>query len=108
MNLNRVKYLYSRITFHMPIEALVWSAGLLILALYNPHHQEHMSMCVFNNIGFKYCPGCGLGRSVSYFLHGDIVMSFSAHPAGIPAGIILLFRIYNSSKDYIKRLKLNY
>jgi hypothetical protein len=108
MNPNRFKYLYSRITFHLPIEAIVWSAGLLILALYNPHHQEHMSLCLFNNLGFRYCPGCGLGRSVSYFLHGDVVMSFSAHPAGIPAVIILLFRIYKSSKDYIKRLKLNY
>ena len=108
MNLSRVKYLYSRITFHLPIEALVWSAGLLILVLYNPHHGEHMSMCIFNNVGFNYCPGCGLGRSVSYFLHGDVTMSFSAHPAGIPAVIILLFRIYKSTKDYIKRLKLNY
>ncbi len=108
MNLNRIKYLHSRITFHLPVEALVWSAGLIILALYNPYHGEHMSMCVFNNVGFKFCPGCGLGRSVSYFFHADVIMSFSAHPAGIPAVIILLFRIYKSSLYYIKRLKLNY
>jgi hypothetical protein len=108
MNFNRIKNNYNRIIFHLPIEALVWVTGLLILALYNPLQGEHMSMCVFNNIGFKFCPGCGLGRSISYFLHGDIMMSFSTHPAGIPAVAILVFRIYKSSIDYIKRLKLKY
>lgn len=108
MNLNRIKNHLNRIAFHLPIEALAWSVGLLVLALYNPIHGEHVSMCVFNTMGFKYCPGCGLGRSISYFLHGDVLMSFTAHPAGIPAVIILLFRIYKSSIDYIKRLKLKY
>lgn len=108
MNFKRIKDIYNRIIFHLPFEAIVWLTGLLILALYNPHHGEHMSMCVFNNVGFMYCPGCGLGRSISYFLHGDINMSFSAHPAGIAAVVILTFRIYKSSIDYIKRLKLKY
>jgi len=108
MHFKRVKIIYNRIVFRLPVEAIVWIAGLLILALYNPHHQEHMSMCVFNNVGFKYCPGCGLGRSISYFLHGDIMMSFTTHPIGIAAVAILGYRIYESSADYYKRLKLKY
>lgn len=108
MNINRIKNTYNRVVFLLPLEALVWITGLLILAVYNPHYQEHMSMCVFNNVGFSYCPGCGLGRSISYFLHGDILMSFSAHPIGIAAVGILGYRIYKSSIDYFKRLKLKY
>ncbi len=108
MYFKRVKNIYSQIVFRLPIEAIVWITGLLILALYDPHHQEHMSICVFNNLGFKYCPGCGLGRSISYFLHGDIMMSLTTHPIGIAAALILGYRIYKSSIDYLKRLKLKY
>ena len=108
MYFKRVKNLYNQVVFRLPVEAIVWTAGLLILALYDPHQQEHMSICVFNNLGFQYCPGCGLGRSISYFLRGDIMMSLTAHPIGIAAALILVYRIYKSSMDYIKRLKLKY
>ena len=105
MYLKRIKNIYSHVVFHLPVEAIVWTVGLMILAMYNPHHESHMSMCVLSNLGFKYCPGCGLGRSISYFLHGDIMLSLTTHPIGITAVTILGYRIYRSSIDYLKRLK---
>ncbi len=108
VHINKLKNTYNHIIFNLPVEAIIWVIGLLLLAFYNPGHQEHMSLCVFNNLGFKYCPGCGLGRSISYFLHGDLYMSFKAHPIGIAAVLILVFRIIKLLKEYFKRLKLKY
>jgi hypothetical protein len=74
------------------LEALIWLGGLLALALMNPDGTQHYSLCIFKNLGFNFCPGCGLGHSISYFLHGDLVHSWQAHPLGIVATIILLSR----------------
>jgi hypothetical protein len=74
--------------------------------LYDPAHQEHMSLCVFNKFGFEYCPGCGLGRSISYLMHGDVLSSFEAHPMGMAAVLILGYRIMGLLTEYFKRLKL--
>jgi len=71
-------------------------------------HEEHMSLCVFNHLGLKFCPGCGLGRSISYFMHGELLMSLKAHPIGIPAVLILLYRIIKLYIEYFKRLILKY
>jgi hypothetical protein len=61
-------------------------------------------------MGFKFCPGCGLGHSISYLFHGDIQESFSTHPLGIFAVIIILCRIYNLFRLNIfsKTIKHNY
>jgi len=45
-------------------------------------------------MGFTWCPGCGLGHSISFLFHGDIKSSFHAHWLGIPALIIIVYRIY--------------
>jgi hypothetical protein len=82
-------------------EALIWSAGLLILAIYNPG-QPHFAICLFQFLGFDFCPGCGLGRSVSLFFHGEILQSLKVHPLGIFATIVLSFRIVKLLKLYLK------
>ncbi|MCP4550605.1 MAG: DUF2752 domain-containing protein [Bacteroidetes bacterium] len=74
------------------LEAIIWIAALVLLAFSSPH-EEHYSLCVFHNLGFSYCPGCGIGHSISYFFHGEIVTSFHAHPLGIVAIGIIFFRI---------------
>lgn len=74
------------------LELLFWIAGLVYLALINPA-AEHFSFCLLKNLGFEYCPGCGLGASISHFLHGDVTLSFSKHPLGIFASILIVHRI---------------
>jgi hypothetical protein len=74
------------------LEAIVWLGGLLALALMNPDNAQHYSLCIFKNLGLSFCPGCGLGHSISYFLHGDLVHSLQAHPLGVIATIILVSR----------------
>jgi hypothetical protein len=79
-------------------EALIWIGALIFLALSNPA-VHHYTLCPLDNLGFSYCPGCGLGRSVGYFFRLDFESSFYSHPLGIPA-VLLLF--YRSVKVLIK------
>ena len=67
----------------------------MALALMPPGTDAHYSFCVFKMLGFNFCPGCGLGHSISYLFHGNLQASLNAHPLGLFAVIIILFRIYN-------------
>lgn len=85
------------------IELIFWVGAFVYLALINPSSKDHLDLCLFRFIGFDACPGCGLGKSVSYVLHGDILSSLINHPLGIIAVILILFRIINlleKSKNY--------
>jgi hypothetical protein len=80
--------------FDRYFELVFWIAGLTCLAFTNPTGQAHFSLCPLKLLGFKWCPGCGLGHSISFLFRGDIKSSFQAHWLGIPALIIILYRIY--------------
>ncbi|MBN1300145.1 MAG: DUF2752 domain-containing protein [Melioribacteraceae bacterium] len=75
------------------LEAFIWLAGLIYLASINPYATDHFNFCVFSLVGFESCPGCGLGRSISFLFRGDIAASFDSHMLGIPALLILSYRI---------------
>lgn len=90
-----------------PIEALVWAAGLIVLAVADAG-SPHFTVCPLGNAGLDFCPGCGLGRSVSHALHGDLRESLQAHPLGIFAIIVLSFRIANLTKLYIRNYGKSY
>ena len=74
-------------------EALIWILGLIYLALINSSEATHFTICPLSNIGFKYCPGCGLGNSISYLFRGDFTSSFRTHPLGIFTLVTIIFRI---------------
>jgi hypothetical protein len=90
----------------IPFEALVWFTGLLILAFAGT--DNHFTICPIKNVGVDFCPGCGLGRSVSLILRGQVTASFHAHPLGIFALFILSFRIINLLKQYIQNYGKSY
>jgi len=89
--------------FRKNLEAFIWIGALISLAFLNPENEQYYSFCVFRNLGFKYCPGCGLGHSISYFFRGDLQNSFYAHPLGIIAVIILVSRIIQVFKNSYKK-----
>lgn len=80
------------------LEALIWIAALIFLALTEPTQTTHFTICPLSAMGIDFCPGCGLGRSVSYLLHGEILNSFKVHPLGIFALIILVTRVISLIK----------
>jgi len=91
--------------FRANLEAIIWITSLLILAFTPPEH-DHYSICLFHNLGFRFCPGCGLGHSISYLFHGDIYSSLNAHPLGIFATAVLSYRIFQVVNMNIKNKKI--
>ncbi len=74
-------------------ELIFWLVGLAYLAFSPLNSASHFTICPLKNLGLDYCPGCGLGSSIINIFHLKIVESFSIHPLGIPALIIIIFRI---------------
>lgn len=72
-------------------EAVIWITALLLLAVDDPG-AHHYTLCPFHNAGLNICPGCGLGRSITLFFHGEITTSLQTHPLGIAAVFMLTYR----------------
>ncbi|HEX8376901.1 MAG TPA: DUF2752 domain-containing protein [Pedobacter sp.] len=83
-----------------PWELAAWITALIFLAFINPQ-EHHFSLCPLENLSISWCPGCGLGRSVSCILRGEFSASFSYHWFGFPAVAILLSRIFTLSKNTV-------
>lgn len=84
-------------------EAFIWMGALIFLAISDPA-LHHYTLCPLDNLGFHFCPGCGLGRSVGYFFRLDFKNAFLSHPLGIPAAILLA---YQSVKIILKPVNFN-
>ncbi len=87
------------------LEASIWITALLYLAIFSPVDQTHFTICPLANAGFKYCPGCGLGLSITQFFHGKIIQSFHTHPLGFFALVIIIYRIFTIIKNNISNYK---
>ena len=80
------------------LEAAIWILGILYLAIINSPESIHFTICPLKNLGIEFCPGCGLGNSISYLFRGDLVSSFRTHPLGIFALFIITLRIISIIK----------
>lgn len=85
-----------------PLEALLWIAAFLLLAIVDLSASSHVSICPMSNMGFDFCPGCGLGRSISLLFRGEFVRSFQMHPLGFFAVLVLSMRIFKLSQSYFR------
>ena len=85
------------------LELIMWTFALTYLLFINPYELNHFSFCVFNMIGIDFCPGCGIGRSISMIYKGDFLGSINMHPLGIFALTIIFHRIVT----LLQRNKLN-
>lgn len=95
-----------RRVFFLHFEWVALACGLLLMAFINPAGSE-LSICPIDRLGFSFCPGEGLGRSVAYFFRLDLQASFAMHPAGIPAVAILSARIISLLKRNYQLNKVN-
>lgn len=74
------------------LEAYIWLFALIFLAFQDPGNI-HFSLCPLKNAGWNFCPGCGLGRSVSFLFRGEISNSIQCHPLGVFAVAMIISRI---------------
>ena len=90
----------------IPAELIFWIAALVLLAAADPGHHnggQHFTLCPLANLGLSWCPGCGLGRSVTHLFHGHITESFHYHWLGIPTVMIIGYRIMVLGCVHLKR-----
>lgn len=85
---------------NFPLELLFWAIALLLLATANPN-MHHFTLCPLANLGFNWCPGCGLGRAITALFHGNVTASFRLHWFGIPAVLLIVHRICQLSKQLV-------
>ncbi|QCK16431.1 DUF2752 domain-containing protein [Mangrovivirga cuniculi] len=77
-------------------ELIIWIGAVIALYIITPS-GNHFTLCPLSNLGFEYCPGCGLGKGIHHILHGELNNSIDSHFLAIPALVILLNRIYKLS-----------
>jgi putative exporter of polyketide antibiotics len=82
-------------------ELIFWLGALIALGLSDPTQASHYTLCPLKLMGITWCPGCGLGHSIAWLLHGDIPRSWHAHWLGIPALIVIVYRIYDLAKQRV-------
>jgi hypothetical protein len=73
-------------------ELLFFCCAILLL-YFIPLDGDSFSFCVFKLAGFTDCPGCGLGHAIQLALHFQFTLSFQAHWFGMPAVVIIVYRI---------------
>jgi hypothetical protein len=97
--------------FFNSLEAFIWLIALIVLATASIT-GTHFTLCPLNNAGFQYCPGCGLGHSITMIFHGQFIESLHMHPFGFPAIGLLSWRIVsvfrNSVRVYRSGIPVNY
>ena len=91
----------------IPFEAAFWFTGLFLLAIVDTS-SNHVKLCPLKNAGFDFCPGCGLGNSISLLFQGQFQESLHTHPLGICAVIILSFRIIRLTKQHLQNYGKSY
>jgi len=72
-------------------ELIFWTASLLYL-FFLPF-AEGPSLCFFSLIGITFCPGCGIGHAIHDAFHFRFSESFRHHYFGIPALLVIIYRI---------------
>lgn len=76
----------------IPLELLIWLVAFILLYNINIEAGDS-SICPIHYLGFKSCPGCGLGKSIHLFMHGQFKNSFEMHWLGVPVFLVLMYRI---------------
>jgi hypothetical protein len=92
--------------FTSNFELIFWITALVYLFFIDPH-QQHFTLCPLSNLGFDYCPGCGLGRSCTLALHGSFIQSLQMHPLGIFALLVISHRIFTLINDFKQHKNFN-
>ncbi len=89
---------------YFPFELVFWCVAMLGIICIQPEPAHHWSLCPLDLLGWDWCPGCGLGRSMNLLIRGDFAGSWAMHPLGGFAWGVIIFRIF----ELIKQLKTNY
>ena len=77
-------------TFQATLAALLGAAFVLALVLPEQLWTRLPDLCLFHRLTGRPCPSCGLTRSWSALLHGDLGAAFRFHRLGPPLLLALV------------------
>lgn len=93
--------------FQNYFEIFAFGIGLFLLALMDPNTANGPGLCLLENAGFSYCPGDGLGHSISFIFRGEFDNAMEANILGPFALVILSGRIfYLFAQNYFNQNKV--
>jgi hypothetical protein len=75
------------------VQQISWAVALIALYFMDASSDEG-SLCVFQFLGLRSCPGCGLGHAIHDVLHLRFEQSFQHHLLGLPITIALFVQIF--------------
>jgi len=88
------------------MEWIFWLGALVMMAMMDPTVQG-TSLCLFEAVGFPFCPGHGLAHSIAFTFRGQWMQALHAHPLGPVAILILVGRIFRLWGKAIRQTNLN-
>ena len=91
---------------HRHSEWVVFFIGLLLMATMNPY-VDGTSLCLFETLGLKYCPGEGLGHSIAFLFRGEYKAALEANLMGPLVVVGLSTRIITIWKNLIQKQKMD-
>jgi hypothetical protein len=97
-----------KVFFRKYFELIFWVAALILLGMSDPAAATHFTLRPSKLMGINWCPGCGMGHSIAFLLHGDISNFFRAHWLGIPALVVICHRIYVLFRQQVLQQKLKF
>lgn len=83
-------------------EWMVFLTGLILMATMNPY-VEGTSLCLFEALGFTFCPGDGLGHSIAFLFRGEFSSSLEANLMGPAVVVGLGARIISIWKNLVQK-----
>jgi len=84
---------------NLPLELIFWIGSIAAILLLDPQGGSHLSLCPLNQLGIDWCPGCGLGRSMSLLARGELQASWDMHPLALLAYVVIISRIWQLIKN---------
>ncbi|MFC3881152.1 DUF2752 domain-containing protein [Algoriphagus namhaensis] len=83
----------------VPLELIFWIGSLISILMINPDSSTHFTLCPLSQLGFEWCPGCGLGRSMNLLARGHLAESWSMHQLAMLAYVVIFSRIWTLIKN---------
>lgn len=87
----RINKTYSKSKI-FPLEFLFFASALVALYFANINGSQY-SLCPLKALKINFCPGCGLGHSLHFIMHGHFKLAWQAHPIGFFAFPVIIYRI---------------
>tara|TARA_R110002020_G_scaffold157109_1_gene339491 strand:- start:10 stop:351 length:342 start_codon:yes stop_codon:yes gene_type:complete len=84
---------------NLPLELIFWIGSIIAVLFLDPHASSHLSLCPLSQLGFEWCPGCGLGRSMNLLARGELQASWNMHPLALLAYVVIISRIWQLIKN---------